>query len=74
MGHTVNVNSPASVMARENGLKSDNTAVVARLNTTEERGVEVAVIVRITVTVRDDTRVNTLEHVEVSHRSSMING
>lgn len=62
----MNMNSPASVVAREDGLKADNTVVAARLNTAKERGIEVAVIVRITVTASDNTRVNTLEHVKVS--------
>lgn len=59
----MNVNGPALVMTRENGLEPYNSIIAARLNTAEPSVVAISRIIRVTVTVCDYTRVDTLKHV-----------
>jgi hypothetical protein len=58
----MNVNSPASVVTRENGLEQHNSLVTTRLNAAEESGVNIRRVVRVTVTTCGYTGVNTLKH------------
>src|SRR5690348_9024467 len=48
-----------SVVAREQGVKGDNTIVVREVNTAEKGGIEVRLIRRVTIAVCNDTRVHT---------------
>lgn len=60
MGHTVDVSSTASVMAREDSLELSNTIPVGLLQATKERVVQVGRVVGVTIAVGLDTGVNTL--------------
>lgn len=57
---TVNVRSTAGVVARENGLKSDDSIVATLLDTTKKGGVHIRRVIGVAIAIRDNARVNSL--------------
>jgi hypothetical protein len=58
--HTVDVGSAAGVVTRKDRLELDNTLVIAGLDSTEERSVQVGGIRGVTIAAGLDTGVDTL--------------